>query len=179
MEYNFNEQSNSTSGNTSSTPAPEQPTVVEESPEARYKRERAERKAEADKQMKKMEREFKKLGKSTGKILASFGLLAALLSSYAEKTTEQGPNDNAPKSVLRIGTLGIPLVRAELSPNPGTDFSIQTIGAESMKEAAEQAAQMIGTDVKADDLYQKKPSKKVEKAIVDAAKHVINTFSRE
>ncbi len=87
------------------------------------------------------------------------GILAALLTAYAEKQTEQEPTDHAPKAVLNVGTLGVTLVKADIEHgNPETDFNARTVFAETTKEAVNDVQKVLGiTDEEADVFFKPNP----------------------
>ena len=66
-------------------------------------------------------------------------LAAAALAgtAFAQKETSQDPTTHEPRSVVRVGTLGVTLMNATFKGNKDTDFNIRMIGAEKARKAVE------------------------------------------
>lgn len=66
-------------------------------------------------------------------------LTAAALAgtAFAQKETSQDPMTHEPRSVVRVGTLGVTLMNATFKGNKDTDFNIRMIGAEKARKAVE------------------------------------------
>ena len=66
-------------------------------------------------------------------------LAAAALAgtAFVQKETSQDPTTHEPRSVVRVGTLGVTLMNATFKGNKDTDFNIRMIGAEKARKAVE------------------------------------------
>ena len=66
-------------------------------------------------------------------------LAAAALAgtAFVQKETSQDPMTHEPRSVVRVGTLGVTLMNATFKGNKDTDFNIRMIGAEKARKAVE------------------------------------------
>ena len=66
-------------------------------------------------------------------------LAAAALAgtAFVQKETSQDPTTHEPRSVVRVGTLGVTLMNATFKGNKDTDFNSRMIGAEKARKAVE------------------------------------------
>ena len=79
--------------------------------------------------------EAMKMSQSLSKLLVKSTLVAAVLTGFAKKETQQSVDNEPPKATLTVGTLGVKVFKAEMkNGDKSTDFEGNMIGAQMAKE---------------------------------------------